>query len=76
MRSKTTFWQRMGLHDWFLKKEAVETTQQVVMLTPDDVYKYIVEKFNESIAQLSFANRIVFFMNILFASVLKITICS
>ena len=30
-------------------------------LTPDDVYKYIAEKFNESIAQLSFANRIVFF---------------
>ncbi len=61
MKSKTTFWQRMGLHDWFLKKEAVETTQQVIMLTPDDVYKYIVEKFNESINELSFANRIVFF---------------
>jgi len=61
MKSRTTFWQRMGLHDWFLKKEAVATTQQVVTLTPDDVYKYIVEKFNESIAQLSFANRIVFF---------------
>lgn len=61
MKSKTTFWQRMGLHDWFLKKEAVGTTQQIVTLTPDDVYKYIVEKFNESIAQLSFANRLVFF---------------
>ncbi len=61
MKQKTTFWQRMGLHDWFLKKEAVEATQKVVTLTPDDVYKYIVEKFNESIKELSFANRIVFF---------------
>ncbi|MDB5249385.1 MAG: hypothetical protein JWQ40_3779 [Segetibacter sp.] len=51
----------MGLHDWFLKKEAVETTQQVLTLTPDDVYKYIVQKFDESIASLSFANRVVFF---------------
>lgn len=61
MKSKTTFWQRMGLHDWFLKKEAVETSQKVITLTPDDVYKYIVEKFNESIKELSFANRIVFY---------------
>ncbi len=61
MKSKTTFWQRMGLHDWFLKKEATVTTQQAITLTPDDVYKYIVEKFNESIKALSFANRIVFF---------------
>jgi hypothetical protein len=61
MKSRTTFWQRIGLHDWFLKKETVEATQKVVTLTPDDVYKYIVEKFNESIGQLSFANRIVFY---------------
>ncbi|HEX8357285.1 MAG TPA: hypothetical protein VF610_07745 [Segetibacter sp.] len=61
MKSKQSFWQQIGLHDWFLKKEAIETTQQVITLTPDDVYKYIVEKFEESIAQLSFANRIVFF---------------
>ena len=45
MNSKPTFWQRMGLHDWFLKKEASISTQQVPTLTPDDVYKYIVEKF-------------------------------
>ena len=61
MKSKTTFWQRIGLHDWFLKKEATDVTQQIQTLTPDDVYKYIVQKFNESIAQLSFANRVVFF---------------
>jgi hypothetical protein len=51
----------MGLHDWFLKQEADVAEQKVAILTPDDVYKYIVEKFEESIAQLSFANRIVFF---------------
>src|SRR4051812_36490762 len=61
MKSKTTLWKRMGLHDWFLKKEATGVTQQIPALTPDDVYKYIVQKFNESIAQLSFANRVVFF---------------
>lgn len=61
MKSKTSFWQRMGLHDWFLTKEATATPQQVITLTPDDVYKYIVEKFTSSIEQLSFANRIVFF---------------
>lgn len=61
MRSKTTFWQRIGLHDWFLKKEVTDVARQAVTLTPDDVYKYIVQKFNESITQLSFANRIVFF---------------
>jgi len=61
MKSKTTFWQRMGLHDWFLKKDAVASALQVITLTPDDVFKYIVEKFNESIKELSFANRIVFF---------------
>src|SRR3954470_18709683 len=61
MKSKTTFWQRMGLHDWFLKKEIVDSAQEAVTLTPDDVYKYIVEKFTESIRELSFANRVVFF---------------
>ncbi len=61
MKSKANFWQRMGLHDWFLKKETVETAQHAITLTPNDVYKYTVEKFNESIKELSFANRIVFF---------------
>ncbi len=61
MKQKTNFWDRVGLHDWFLKKEASVATAQVPVLTPDSVYKYIVEKFEESIAQLSFANRIVFY---------------
>lgn len=61
MSAKATIWQKIGLHDWFLKKEATVTKRQVATLTPDDVYEYIVEKFKESIAQLSFANRIVFY---------------
>ncbi len=61
MTTNTSFWQRIGLHEWFLKKEASVSVAKVPVLTPDDVYKYIVEKFEESIAQLSFANRIVFY---------------
>lgn len=56
--SSNTFWKRIGLHDWFLKKEAVT---QTAVLTPDVIYKYIVEKFEESISQLSFAGRVVFY---------------
>lgn len=61
MKSQTTIWQKMGLHDWFLKKETIATTRDAASLTPDDVFKYIVDKFHESITQLSFASRIVFF---------------
>jgi hypothetical protein len=61
MKPKTTFWQRIGLHDWFLKKEATQVRDEPVALTPNHVYHYIVEKFNESIKTLSFANRVVFY---------------
>jgi hypothetical protein len=61
MSSNSSFWQRMGLHDWFLKKEATTTIKEPPKLTPDSVFKYIVEKFEESIAQLSFGNRVVFY---------------
>lgn len=61
MKSKTSFWQRIGLHDWFLKKEALRESATAPGLTPNDVYKYINEKFKESVGQLSFADRIVFF---------------
>ncbi|MEO6488444.1 MAG: hypothetical protein ABIO04_00770 [Ferruginibacter sp.] len=59
MGTKPTFWQRIGVHDWFLKKEsgALETA----FLTPDVVYKYIVEKFQDSINELSFADRTIFY---------------
>jgi hypothetical protein len=61
MKTKPSIWQRIGLHDWFLKKEATVRIPEVTTLTPNDVYKYIVDKFLESIAQLSFANRVVFY---------------
>jgi hypothetical protein len=61
MKSKTTFWQRIGFHDWFLKKETTFTEKVAHILTPNDVYKYIIDKFKESIGQLSFADRIVFY---------------
>lgn len=59
MSEKPTFWKRLGVHDWFLKKEAGLT--EAASLTPEAVYTYIVEKFEESISQLSFAGRIVFY---------------
>lgn len=61
MESKTSFWQMIGLQDWFLKKEETLTGKVIAPLTPEDVFRYILEKFNESIARISFANRIVFY---------------
>ncbi len=61
MTTKTSFWQRIGLQDWFLKKENTDAAKKPPTVTPNDVFRYITEKFKESIGQLSFANRIVFF---------------
>lgn len=63
MESKSTFWQKIGLQDWFLPngKPANEVAARIKALTPDDVYMYIIEKFKESVIQLSFADRIVFY---------------
>ena len=57
--TKPSFWQRTGIQSWFLKNETgfVETAS----MTPDLVYKYIIEKFRESIAELSFADRVIFY---------------
>ena len=60
MKSKPSFWQKIGMHEWFLKKEE-DRSVTVQSITPDDIYKYLLEKFRESIAQLSFANRVVFY---------------
>ncbi len=60
MKSKSSFWQRIGLHDWFLKKET-PLAINISSLTPDAVYKYILQKFNESIRELSFSERVVFY---------------
>lgn len=59
MKSKTPIWQRLGLHNWFLKGSTVVEVPPVP--TPNQVYNYITDKFSESIEQLSFANRVVFY---------------
>lgn len=51
----------MGLHEWLFKKEAEQSLATAPSLTPNDVYHYILQKFNESITQLSFAERVVFY---------------
>lgn len=61
MKSKQSFWQRIGLHDFFLKKETDRVDTAQPSLTPNDVYRYIIEKFKESIGELSFADRVVFY---------------
>jgi len=61
MAEKSNFWKKTGLQDWFLPAEKTKVAQAVKGLTPDEVYKYILEKFKESIGQLSFANRVVFY---------------
>lgn len=61
MKSKTSLWQRLGLHNWFLQNSAVADEPLPSIPTPDQVYHYIMDKFTESIGQLSFASRIVFY---------------
>lgn len=61
MKSKASFWERMGFHEWFLKKEQDSPSKQSASITPDDVFHYILRQFNESIGQLSFANRVIFY---------------
>lgn len=61
MEEERTIWQRLGIQDWFLTDESSGVSNMPRNLTPDDVYKYIIEKFIESIGQLSFAGRIVFY---------------
>jgi hypothetical protein len=61
MSEQKSFWQRVGLQDWFLKNPASRQEETIAVLTPEEVYHYVLEKFNESIKQLSFADRIVFY---------------
>ncbi|MBD1386509.1 hypothetical protein IDJ75_14580 [Mucilaginibacter rigui] len=60
MASTPNFWQRIGIQDWFLINESTEKAKAKA-LTPDTVYSYIVEKFRDSIKDLSFADRVVFY---------------
>ncbi|OOQ62142.1 hypothetical protein [Mucilaginibacter pedocola] len=61
MEAKPSFWQRIGIQDWFLTKESTGVNGKIPPLTPDSVYTYIVEKFRDSIKDLSFADRVVFY---------------
>lgn len=61
MKPKESFWKRIGLHDWFLKKEPGSTITGPASITPNDVFHYILEKFNASVKELSFADRVVFY---------------
>ena len=51
----------MGFHEWFLKREADIVTVAPPTLSADDVYNYIIQKFSESIKELSFGKRVVFY---------------
>jgi hypothetical protein len=61
MEAKTSFWQRLGIQDWFLTDETSGINGKTPPLTPEAVYSYIIEKFKESIKELSFADRVVFY---------------
>lgn len=61
MDTKTSIWQRIGIQDWFLTSEESGKDAKVRTLTPDDVYNYVMAKFGESIRELSFADRVVFY---------------
>lgn len=61
METKASFWERFGLQDLFLPGGKSRGVTSVRTLTPDSVYKYIVDKFRESVRELSFAERIVFY---------------
>src|ERR1700744_6296016 len=61
MEQKTSIWKRMGIQDWFLTHENTTKNKKQLTLTPDDVYNYVVAKFNDSVRQMSFAGRIVFY---------------
>ena len=61
METKGNFWQRLGIQDWFLTNETSGINGKTAALTPDVVYRYIIEKFTDSIRELSFGNRVVFY---------------
>jgi hypothetical protein len=56
---KASFWQRIGPARLVFKKHRYR--RRTPSLTPDDVYNYIIRQFQQSMQQLSFASRIVFF---------------
>jgi hypothetical protein len=61
MSTKPSIWQRMGIQDWFLTNNGSTLSGKSKPLTPNQVYKYIIEEFRKSISELSFAERVVFY---------------
>jgi hypothetical protein len=61
MDQKNSLWQRLGIQDWFLTNEQSSGKKKQQTLTPDDVYNYVISKFNDSVRELSFADRVVFY---------------
>lgn len=61
MDQKNSIWQRIGIQDWFLTNETRPKAKKQLSLTPDDVYNYVIDKFNDSVRELSFGDRIVFY---------------
>jgi len=61
MDTKSNFWQRIGIQDWFLTDENKSSNRKAPQLTPEMIYSFIVDKFKESIKALSFADRVVFY---------------
>jgi len=61
MTTKPSFWQRIGVQDWFLTNNESAASASLKHLTPNVVYTYIIEKFEQSISELSFAERVVFY---------------
>src|SRR5215217_1070149 len=61
MTTKPSFWQRIGIQDWFLTNEGTASSAKPKALTPNIVYKYIIDGFKRSITDLSFAERVVFY---------------
>jgi len=61
MEQKGSIWKRLGIQDWFLSPAQTSARKKQHTLTPDDVYNYVLSKFNDSVRELSFADRVVFY---------------
>lgn len=61
MAQNTSIWEKLGIQGWFLSPAQTAVKKKQQTLTPDDVYNYVLSKFNDSIRELSFADRIVFY---------------
>ena len=75
MDQKTSLWKRLGIQDWFLTNEQTTGKKKQQGLTPDDVYNYVMAKFNDSVRELSFADRIVFYHEYIISTLIQPTIC-